>query len=53
MLDAVAAVDSEAHAQGIEAMLRAGMPRPRERQRVDHPAACETDGPAAALELDS
>ena len=51
MLDAVAAVDPEAHAQGIEAVLGARMPGPGERQRVDHPA--HADGrPAAALELE-
>ena len=36
MLDPVAAVDPETHAQGIETMLCARMLRPREGQRVDH-----------------
>ena len=44
VLDAVAAVDPEAHAQGIEAVLGAGMARAGEGQRVDHPAACDTAG---------
>ena len=39
VLHAVAAVDSEAHAQGIEAMLGARMLRARKGQRIDHPAA--------------
>ena len=40
VLDAVAAVDPEAHAQGVEAVLGARMPGARKGQRVDHPAAC-------------
>src|SRR6185503_14986284 len=51
MLDAVAAVDPEAHTQGVEAMLCARMLRPREHQGVDH--ALHADRVAsAALELE-
>ena len=44
MLDAVAAVDPEAHAQGIEAVLGAGMAGPREGQRVDASGVMQTGG---------
>ena len=46
VLDAVAAVDAEAHAQRIEAVLGAGVPGAGERQRVDH--AVHADRRAAA-----
>ena len=36
VLDAVAAVDSEAHAQSVEAVLGARVLGPRQHQRVDH-----------------
>ena len=45
MLDPVAAVDAEAHAQGVEAVLGAGMPGAGERQRVDHPAGADRGRP--------
>src|SRR3954468_21525039 len=36
VLDAMTAVDPKAHAQGVEAVLGAGVLHPRELQRVDH-----------------
>ena len=51
MLDADTAVDAETGAQGVEAVLGAGMPLAREHQGVDH--ALHADGVApAALELE-
>src|SRR5205809_3293195 len=50
MLDTVAAVDPKTHAQGVEAMLGAGMPGAREGQRVDH-AAHGHSLPSAALQF--
>ena len=51
VLDAVAAVDAEPYAQGIKAVLGAGMLRARQHQRIDH--AVHADGVAAApLELE-
>ena len=38
VLDPVTAIDAEPYAQGVEAVLGARMPCPREGQRVDHPA---------------
>src|SRR5690349_16567775 len=51
VLHALAAVDPEANAERIEAVLGAGMPGPRQRQRIDHPAQRHA-GPAGALELE-
>jgi hypothetical protein len=48
VLDAVAAVDAEAHAQGIKAMLGARMPRPRQSQSIDHTADGHSPAPAPA-----
>jgi len=50
VLDAMAAVDPEAHAQGVEAVLGARVPGTRERQRIDH-AAHRHARPAAAFQL--
>src|SRR5665213_963252 len=41
MLDPEAPIDSEPAAKRVEAVLRTGMPRPRQRQRVDHPAEAD------------
>lgn len=41
MLDPMAAVDPESHAQGVKAMLGAGMPGPGKRQRVTHPSQAD------------
>src|SRR4051794_5696209 len=51
VLHALAAVDSEAHAQGVEAVLGPRMPGPGEHQRVDHSAQRHARS-AAALELE-
>lgn len=50
VLHAMTTVDSEPHAQGVEAVFGAWMPGPGEHQRIDH--AVHADGrSAAALEL--
>ena len=46
VLDPMAAVDAEAHAQGVEAVLGARMPASRECQRVDHSAGAHRHAPA-------
>src|SRR3954471_13033398 len=51
MLHAMAAVDPEAHAQGVEAMLGAGVPGPRQSKGVHHPAHGDCR-PAAFFELE-
>src|SRR5574338_74826 len=51
MLDPLAAVDTEAHAKGIEAVLGAGVPGARQRERVYHPAHCDRRS-AATLKLE-
>jgi hypothetical protein len=51
VLDAMAAVDPETHAQGVEAVLRTRMPGSRQRQRVDHPARANRR-PAAQFQLE-
>src|SRR5690606_9852175 len=50
VLDPDRAIDAEARAQGIEAVLGAGEFLPREGERVDHPALAQR-GAAAAAEL--
>lgn len=46
VLDSLAAIDSEAHAQGVEAMLCARVLRPREHKRIDHSAHAHRSFPA-------
>src|SRR4051794_8142518 len=50
MLGPAAPVDSEPRAQGVEAVLRAGVAASGDGQGVDHPAHAD-DGPAANLQL--
>jgi hypothetical protein len=50
MLDAHAAVDAEACAKRVEAVLRARMPGSGEHERIDH-AGHAYGRPAAALQL--
>src|SRR6476661_747543 len=50
VLHAMTAIDPEAHAQGVEAVLRARVPHARELKRVAHTLHADRR-PAAALEL--
>src|SRR4051812_42080475 len=50
MLDAQAAIDSEAGAERVEAVLGARVPGTRELERVDHPAEAD-QRPAAIVQL--
>ena len=51
MLDALAAIDSEAHAQSVKAVLGAGVLGASEGERVAHAAETD-DGLAALFELE-
>ena len=53
MLDALAAVDAEPRAQGVEAVLGTGVPGCARARNVSTIRLMQTDGPAAALQLDN